>query len=336
MTADEDIAQQLRDRVERVVPQVVVDVRNVVPRARRRRAVTWGTSAAIVLVAVVGTVWGASGAGLPQVVPAVPDGGTPAPSASPDAVGAAALVPPAVATVADDGTVTGVPGDPWDGDAAYWYVLAEKRTGEEVPPGPGSRSEHIDERIEWWTSRERPGLLVIDGDLGRAIGLGPLDVLSGTYLLDGVRYDALSDPRSLPTDPVDLTRAIADALPTDGPSRDDALFEQVIEELSHRGGLLRRDLRDAYWGVAALVPGTTSSTGQDSRGRAGEVLRRTAADGTQALLVRDPATGLLLESRSPQYDERTLFLEQRPVEGTPVAPSLEPLGCESWAVCARG
>jgi len=336
MTTDELLAEWLRETVTRVAPDVEVDTGRVVPRARRRRAATRAGAGALTLTVLVGAGWAAS-SGLPgrSAPPAGPDTPTATSGVTPGQVGASAVRPPTVATVAEDGTVTGVPGDPWEGDAAYWYVLTEKRTGEEVPPALGSRSEHIDERIEWWTSRERPGLLVIDGDVGRAIGLGPLDVLSGAYLLDGVRYDDLSDPTSLPTDPVELTRAIADALPSDGTSRDDALFEQVNEALHHRGGLLPRDLRDAYWGVAALIPGTSSSTGQDSRGRAGEVLRRTAADGTEALLVRDPATGLLLESRSPQYDERTLFLEQRTVQGVPVAPRLEPLGCASWATCGR-
>src|SRR5690606_35170897 len=110
------------------------------------------------------------------------------------------------------------------------------RTGDDV-------EEH-----EWWSSRERPGLLVQDGVTSHALGRGPADGIGGAVVLDGVRYERVSDPRALPTDPVELLRAIVDAVPPDPPPQadavpdppalTDAVFDQVLGALHHRGGLL--------------------------------------------------------------------------------------------------
>ncbi|ADG75393.1 hypothetical protein Cfla_2505 [Cellulomonas flavigena DSM 20109] len=343
-TTDESWAAELRQRLDLLVPPAEVDAERAVERARRRRAARRGGGAALVLVAVLGTAWGvASGVVTPDVPPAGVGGPTAGPSdartptpaltRSPDAAGGVARAVPAEAVVAEDGTVTGVPGDPWEGDAPYWYVRVELRTGEDV------------EEQEWWASRERPGLLLLDGVTARAIGRGPADGVGGAVVLDGVRYERVSDPRALPTDPAQLLRAVVDAVPPDPspragtvpdpPALTDAVFDEVLGALHHRGGLLPRELRDAYWEAAALLPGASVGPGEDELGRVGEVLRVPAADGTENRLVRDPATGLLLESRSAHDDEVTRFLEQRTAADVPVAPSLEPLGCTSWAECVR-
>lgn len=341
-TTDESWAAELRQRLDLLVPRAEVDAERAVLRARRRRAVRRGAGAGVGLVVVLGAVWGlGSGVVAPDVPPA--DGSTsgprvvptpqPALTRSPDAAGGRARAVPAEAVVAEDGTVTGVPGDPWDGDASYWYVRLELITGEDVV------------EQEWWSSRERPGLLLLDGTTPQAIGLGPADGVGGAVVLDGVRYERVSDPGALPVDPDELLRAIVDAVPLDPPLQTDtvpdppaladAVFDQVLGALHHRGGLLPRELRDAYWQAAALLPGASVGPGEDGLGRPGEVLRVGGADGTENRLVRDPATGLLLESRSAHYDELTQYLEQRTADEVPVAPSLEPLGCTSWKDCVR-
>lgn len=74
-------------------------------------------------------------------------------------------------------------------------------------------------------------------------------------------------------------------------------------------------------------------TGQDGLGRAGEVLRYTDSQGAVTELVRDPATGLLLEEAYPQSGGWVRYLEQRPVDDVPVEPTLEIAGCATWATC---
>jgi len=315
-TTDERYAQELRARVDAVLPRVDVDVDGVVPRARRRRRVARGLGTTAVLVAVLGAGWAAAdglGPDRAAVAPALPDA-----TAEPDVPLVGGV--PAPAVVADDGTVTGVPGDPWDGDAPYWYMSVEMVAGADEPV----------EHLEAWISRERPGLLVLDGDLDHAAGIGPLDVI-GELVLGGGRQP-VSDPRALPTDPQELALALTGRLAT-GRDVDDGTFMQVRDVL-HRGALLTRELRDAYWQVAARLPGTEADVGEDVRGRPGEVLRRTATDGEEVVLVRDAATGLLLEARS-SAGWWAVYLEQRATDGTPVPPTLDRLGCRSWATCSR-
>lgn len=312
---DERIAAELRARVDAVVPTVVVAVDSVVPRARRRRATRRGLATTAALATVLGVGWFARGlgAGLVDTSPAAPQ--------DPVATASGALASgPAEAVVAADGTVSGVPGDPWDGEARYWYVSTEMAAGEGEPV----------EHLETWLSRERPGLLVLDGDLERAMGVGPSDVL-GELVLDSGRQ-AVSDPRAVPVDADALARALTGRRQT-GRDVDDSTFLKVRDALN-RGGLLTRELRDAYWQVAANLPGVRADEEEDARGRPGEALRRTTTDGEEVLLVRDPRTGLLLEARSTT-GWWAVYLEQGVADETPVVPSLEPLGCTSWATCGR-
>lgn len=330
MSVDERWVQDLRRRADAAVPPVDVDLGRVLPRARRRRTVRRVAGAGAAVTVVLGVVWGATAGALGRDVPPAgvdtpPVSVTPVPTLapSPDRAGGAGRGLPAEPVVADDGTVTGVPGDPWEGDASHWYVRLEVSYSGE-PEGQ-----------EWWSSRERPGLMVIDGDLAHAVGRGPSDAVGGAVVLDGARYERVSDPRALPTDPAELLRAVVDALPADEAAPADGVFEEVLAALHVRGGLLPRELRDAYWQVAASLPGASVGPGEDGLARPGEVLRHPAAGGTENRLVRDPGTGLLLESRSARHDEVTTFLEQRTADGLPVPPTLERLGCDTWAACAR-
>ncbi|ADG75391.1 hypothetical protein Cfla_2503 [Cellulomonas flavigena DSM 20109] len=331
---DEQYAQVLRERAEAAVPSVDVDLDRVVPRARRRRAAVRGGLATGTLVLVVGAAWGATavlGVGTPQgIAPAgptshdeavTPDGTAPA-GASPTAADSPARpTVPAVAVVADDGTVTGVPGDPWGGDERYWYVLTEQSWGQGA------------ERMETWSSRERPGLMVYGGDLGDVAAKGPV-VVMGSWGVAGQRYEMLTDPRVLPTDAAGLARAARVALEEGRGtgSDDDKVFEVLRTSLSE-AGLWTPELREALWGAVATLPGTQASVGEDALGRTGDVLRYTDSAGAVTQLVRDPVTGLLLEEVHPGEGHYVRYLEQRAVGEVPLEPTLEIAGCGAWKSC---
>lgn len=330
MTTDERYAEQLRARVDEAIPPLDVAVDHVLPRARRRRRAMRGLGAATTLVVVLGSGWAVTeglwldGAAVQPAGPDVTDGAAKDGDITDGPVEDAAAVivggVPAEPVVAEDGTVTGVPGDPWDGDAPYWYMSIE------TVAGPDEPLEHL----ETWLSRERPGLLLLDGELERTVGVGPSDVI-GELVLRGERRP-VSDPDALPTAPDELEQALT-GRPTADAATDDATFVTVRDTL-HRAGLLPPALRDAYWQVAAGLPGVTASDGQDERGRPGQVLRRVMTDGEEVVLVRDPATGLLLQTWS-STGSWNVYLEQRVADATPVPPSREALACRDWASCAR-
>ncbi|UZN02085.1 hypothetical protein [Cellulomonas sp. S1-8] len=336
-TTDEQYAQTLRARVEAVAPSIDVEVDRVVPRARRRRAVARGGLTATSLVLVLGAGWGASsllGAAPSQVVvPALTATADPAPprvDETPAPEPTVRPTVPAVAVVADDGTVTGVPGDPWDGDERYWYRLTESRR---LASMDGVVTLDEPERMETWSSRERPGLMVWDGDHDGAAAKGPAVVL-GSWVVAGQQYEMLADPRVLPTEPDELAQVVRDSLQPDrgSGSDDDKVYEQVRTALSE-GGLWGAELRSAFWGVAAALPGVVVVQGQDGAGRTGEVLQYTDSRGVVHQLVREPSTGLLLEESGPQDGSYIRYLEQRPVDAVPLEPTLGLAGCAAWATC---
>lgn len=329
---DEQYAEVLRERVGAATPSVEVDLDRVLPRARRRRAAVRGGLTTGTLVLVLGAAWGATallGGGATQgVAPAgptapdatlAPEDTEPSPEPSPTDEPEAVPTEPAVAVVAEDGTVTGVPGDPWDGDERWWYVRTE------TEDGAGRR--------ETWSSRERPGLLMSGGDPATATGIGP-SVVMGTFVLDGTRYDMLTDPRVLPRDPDVLERVLRDGVEPDRRqgSDNDKVFGMAYDALIE-GGLYPEDLRKAFWEVAQRLPGATVSPGE-SRGRPVEVLVYTGEqDGSGDFrLARDPGSGLLLEIGVPG-SPAAVVVEQGPVDDVPVEPTLANAGCSGWATC---
>ncbi|QGQ18761.1 hypothetical protein GC089_05240 [Cellulomonas sp. JZ18] len=329
VTTDESYAQTLRERAELLVPRVDVDLDAVVPRARRRRGRTRAAAGAVAVSALVAATWGVGSvlAAGPTHVVAPADASTPAPAATSGSAGpvTAPGVPgdvPGEAVVADDGSVSGVPGDPWDGDAPYWYTVTEY-VGTD---GQVRRSES-------WKSRERPGLLMSDRDVATATAIGPVVVL-GRFVLDGQVHDVLTDPRALPVDPVALERVLRNGTEPDRRAgTDDDKAMSMARDALLEGGLLPRDLRTAFWDAAVLLPGAEVVPGE-SRGRAAEVLtyRAQAPEGASYRLVRDPVTGLLLEDGS-LGSPGGVVVDQGPAGPPPVEPTLAMAGCTSWATC---
>jgi hypothetical protein len=326
MDQDELFVQGLRARADAAVPRVDVDVDRVVPRARRRRRVVRGAAGATTLALVLGATWGASavlGVGpVRDVAPAGPGTTVPTPaegSVPPD--GKPRPRVPAEAVIADDGTVTGVPGDPWEGDEPYWYEKVEW-----VDADGAVRSS------ESWSSRERPGLRMTDGDVSRADVLGPIVVL-GSYVLDGHRYEKLADPRALPTDPDALLAVLrASAEPERRLGTDDDKVVSMVHDALQQSALLPQDLRQAFWDAVRRVPGVEVVPGE-SRGRPAEVLtyRYVGTSGSERF-VRDPATDVLeiggLDSTA------AVVVEQGPSGPPPVDPvSLAGSGCAEWRHC---
>ena len=324
VTTDERDARALRERVDAAVPRVEVDVERVIPRARRRRAVVrtavGATTLSLVLAAGAGAVAVLDLPSSQELVPAGAPPAQPAPTTPPEPSDAPRPVP-ATAVVADDGTATGVPGDPWDGADRYWYQLIETR-------GPDGDVE----QREVWASRERPGLLLWDGNLQGAAATGPRVVI-GSWVVAGVRHEMLADPRVLPTDAEELLRTARDSVQPDrgSGSDDDKVVDSVLTALGE-GGLYDAELRDGLWGALVSLSGGVPVEGEDSAGRPGEVLTLRTSDGTEHRLVRARGTGLLLEVAS-SGGSATRYLEQRSRDDVPIEPTLEIAGCASWATC---
>ncbi|MFC8191888.1 hypothetical protein ACFUMH_09525 [Cellulomonas sp. NPDC057328] len=327
MSGETTFVEDLRARADAAAPTVVVDVPRVVRLGRRRRASRVAAAAVLSVVALAGAGLAASTQlglvdddallqpawrGLPWEDVA-PPGSTPTPATSP--------------TVQPDGTVVGGVGDPWPGDEPYWYTLSEQtQTGymDDVPQTTTYRSES-------WLSRERPGLLVTDGDVAGATAVGPRQVV-GRFRIDGAWVDTLADPARLPDDPGALAAVLRDSVE---PGRrqgtpDDKVVEMAMELV--RDPLLPAGLRDAAWQVAADVPGGSLSDGTDTTGRPGQVLRYDRGEGPAVTYVRDPSSGLLLEL-ADEAGWHVVYLEQRAADVPPVAPTAERAGCVQWATC---
>lgn len=225
------------------------------------------------------------------------------------------------AVVADDGTVTGVPGDPWPGDEPYWYTLSESHE----PDGTVRRTES-------WTSRERPGVWMANGDPATAWAAGPTVVL-GSFVIDGRRHDMLTDPRALPTDPAALEQVLRDSTqPGVRSGTEDDKVMGMAHDAMLDSALLPRDLREAFWQAAQRVPGVQVVPGE-SLGRPAEVLTyRNVGTSGSVELVRDPATGLLYEGGEIDT-ENGVVLEMRPSGPPPVDPTLAIAGCAEWRSC---
>jgi len=351
MTEDEQFAERLRTRVDPLTPAIEVDPSNVLARGRRRRTVrhALGLTAVVGVVAAAGT--GVAVFGIPEwgggVAPAVSGSEqepsiastpTPEPTASStvEAPLPAAVAPYGAAgfAVSADGTVTGVSGDPWEGDGLYWYTADELRDA----------SGNVLERHEDWQSRERPGLGMSDADTAGAWGKGPVAIL-GTFVVDGVELDMLAEPAYLPTDPTALDQVVRASVALDqrnGAGRgsaDQRVFQRVTELLMWNNGTLPQDLRDALWQVAVAVPGAESWVGTDPDGRAAEIVHFAyqPGDGPDIEIYRAPGTGLVIAthylSDGTSVETWDVVTEQGPTSVIPLQPTLELAGCATWIAC---
>jgi hypothetical protein len=311
MSTDDDFTRHLRDLADSATPTVDVQTDRVVPRARRRRALTRSAGAgAVGMVAVVGVLVGHGWADAPWrtddglVLPAAT--GTPTADESP--------APTPESTPAPTQTTSGTA----QGAAPYWYTLI---TG---PDGGG-------ERFESWQSPDRPGLLVWDGDLANPAAMGPTTVI-GRFRIDGEWVDMLRDPSALPTDPVALEAVLRASVEPDRRSGtdEDKVYGMAYDLLNNSPGWLPTDLLLATWQVAGSLPGSTVAPGQDSLGRAGEVLTRPGTENGSDRLVIDQATGLLLEMNS---GDGIRVIQQGPADSVPLEPTLEMAGCTAWETC---
>lgn len=309
MSTDDELVRRLREHARAVVPPLAVDTAAVVPRARRRRATTRAAGAAAVgLVAVAGIVVGQAWADAPwragpgEIAPATRSTAPAAPTPTPEDTSHGADARPGTA----------------QGAAPYWYT---------VSTGPGGSGE----RDEKWQSPSRPGLLVTDGDLAHATATGP-DRLSGPFRIGGAWVDVLDDPTRLPTDPAALEAVLRDSIEPDrrAGTDDDKVYGMVYDLLIESPGWLPTDLLRAAWQVAGSLPGSTLEPGEDSTGRAGEVLTRPGGVNGAERLVVDPATGLVLEL---EQEGQVRVFQQGPADAVPVEPSLEATGCTSWESC---
>ncbi|VTR77106.1 hypothetical protein [Cellulomonas hominis] len=312
MSTDDEFVRHLRDRAD-AVPTVPVDTSRVLPRARRRRAATRTAGAGAVAVLVVaGVVVGQAWAGAPwrtgpaQIAPAVTATVEPTPGPTP------APTPTGATTTGTATTGTA------QGAAPYWYVLSVTQDAD---------GEH---RSESWSSRERPGLLMWDGDLTNLAAMGPTSVV-GRFRIDGEWVDMLRDPARLPTEPAALEAVLRDSVEPDRRSgSDDDKVHGMTHDLLLQGGTLPTDLLVAVWQVAKGLPGSTVTVGTDSIGRPGEILEYAASEGGVERTVVDPATGLVLEMGSADHPA---VVHQGPADSVPVEPTLEMAGCTAWETC---
>ncbi|HEY0187777.1 MAG TPA: hypothetical protein VGC67_09840 [Cellulomonas sp.] len=315
MSTDDDFARDLRARLDDALPPLPVRTDRVRPRARRRRAVTrsaqvTGAVGAMALVAV--TAAGAWGGAAPWTGSAVPAGsGTAAASATGSADPA-----PSATIAADAGTypATGTIADA-EGHT-YWYTLAQGQDGSTT---------------EVWSSLDQPGLVVTDGDLSTAYSVSPTTGF-GSYVIDGVRYESLTDVSALPTDPEALRDVLDASVEPDQRSGtdEDKVFGMVADLLTFSPGLLPAELRAAAWQVATDLPGASVTTGTDDDGRTVEVLDYGTGDAWRELML-DPTTSLVLQQSG--RESRTVYLTQGPADSLPVQPTATSTGCASVAGC---
>ncbi len=292
MRTDEDFLTDLRAYVDDVAPVVPVDTSRVVPRARRRRLVTRVTSsvAATALIAVGAVTVG-------------------------DALGSRTTAPPAsdVLFVPEYHEPSGVGLVDPALEAGYWYV----KDVEVLDDG-------TQRTVETWTSRDRPGLVVTEGEGAFAFGPRPwfTDVV-----VDGERTQVTWELlTTLPRDPAWLDRAFRDAVEPDRRqgSEDDKVFQAAVGLLSQAP--VPPDLTIALVEMMAALPGTEVTVdAQDASGRLGVLVERPGPNGGRVMVSE---TGWVLVDHHGR-----LRVEQGAEQDTPIEPTLELAGCVDWATC---
>ncbi|WP_435738731.1 hypothetical protein V5D56_09180 [Cellulosimicrobium sp. PMB13] len=339
--SDEDFARTLRDRLDAAAPTIDVDTSRVVPaarRVRRRRVVTsvLGATAVVTVGVAVGVGWTTQPWAVDRptdvrpatVAPVAPDEETP--------------------TATEPTEQTPAAADPGWPDAPYWHVRREIHQVE------SNGDEHVDVVDEWF-GNDRPGLMMNDGDLESAIGIGRHS-WGQEFLLAGERVDMGWDVfYALPVEPAELETVLRDnvALHQEEDAREDAVLRTAGFIIGSTPA--PPAVRDALWTVMTNQP-TVTVLGEvrDAQGRVGiglESVITVEGEGTEPVqttltrYVYDPVEHRLLEvsgavtSGRPEdsgevvHTSRDTYLEEGPADTLPKEPNLEDSGCVSWEVC---
>ncbi|MFF2832482.1 hypothetical protein ACFVSK_12035 [Cellulosimicrobium cellulans] len=339
---DEEFVLRLRS-VSQLTPDVAVDHTRVLRAGRRRRA---GRAVGVTLG--VGALCGGLVAGALALVPPQPRDTPVMPATSTTTT---SPEPAESATEEPAPTVDAAPalGPGWP-DAPYWHLRREIHEVE------SNGDEHVNVLDEWF-GNDRPGLVMNDGDLESATGVG-LHPWGRELLLDGGRVDLGWDTfYALPTDPAELETVLRDSVPVlyqrPNPREDEVL--QIAGSFIGRSPAPPA-LRDALWTVMTNQP-TATALGEvrDRQGRVGvglESVITTGGEGTEPVqteryrYVYDPVERRLLEvsgttTAGPPEDSGEVvltlwdtYLEEGPVEVLPKEPRLEDSLClNSWDDC---
>lgn len=336
---DEDFVLRLRD-VSQHTPDVAVDHTRVLRAGRRRRA-----GRAVGAALGVGALCGGLVAGALALTPP-PSGETPVMPAT------SATTSPGVESATEEParTVDAAPtlGPGWP-DAPYWHLRREIHEVE------SNGDEHVNVLDEWF-GNDRPGLVMNDGDLESAFGVG-LHPWGREMLLDGERVDLGWDTfYALPTDPAELETVLRDSVAVLW--REPNPREDTVLQIA--GSFIGRTpappaLRDALWTVMTSQP-TVTPLGEvrDSQGRVGvglESVITVGGEGTEPVqtqrnrYVYDPVERRLLEVSGtttlgqPEDSGEVVvtswdtYLEEGPVDVLPKEPRLEDSPCRSWDDC---
>lgn len=163
---------------------------------------------------------------------------------------------------------------------------------------------------EVWLGRDRPGVLRQDG---LTESLPPAQ-----FSFDG-RLVSWSELESLPTDPKALETVLRSSLSNSATDPDVRLVKVIAELLAESPA--RPALRSALWLVLANIPGAGAiDSVVDQVGRAGWALRFSGRGADPVVLVVDPTTGELLETRhlgTPAW--KVVYLKRTSVEFAPPA-----------------
>lgn len=293
MNDDEQFAEVLRDRVDRVAPTIDVDVTHVVPAARRRRAARLG-GATLAMGLVLGAgAWAATTLDAPEAI--LPGGSTTvAVGPSPEPSG-----PPVTSSEGDPLTEAPtypavepvVPPEGWR-DATYFHVVTRgtpsQTGGESGPEAPlGSRlgsESWYGNGVNFELTTNGPALMAI-GDHINLEGHG----LTYTW----------ADMAALPTDPEPLHEALLGRYFSD--EREESVRDAAARLATQAPS--SPELRAAAWDLLTSLAGVeVKHDARDSEGRRGTAATyQYADDDRMRTVIYDEARNLPLETQDTKH-----------------------------------
>lgn len=197
---------------------------------------------------------------------------------------------------------------------------------------PADRSETWIEENQWLPAGEIFGDATkaqaeID-DFWSSTGLGDVRLYEGQAGVFAGHDRSHPEFATMPTDPAELLDYVYNNLTGQNP-RDEQAFQDICDHLST--GVVPADLRAAMYGALAQIPGVYLAEGEATLdGRTGVAIGRDLhSDSYSYQLLIDPATGLLIGTRTVQLDEGdfipagtvgTVTLETTVVDSAPTGP----------------